>query len=86
MSVNTDPIFALQQQIKDLEKKLEFLQEDSNNDITKRDLEIADIEHERDEWRKDAERLIQLANFNNKKAIEYFNLHEELVKKYEVRE
>jgi hypothetical protein len=34
------------------------------------------------EWYKDAERFIQLANFNNKKAGEYFELHEQLVEKY----
>ena len=47
---------------------------------------IAQLEAERDEWKADAERLIQLANFNNARAGEYFDLHEQLVKKYEVRE
>ena len=47
---------------------------------------IAQLTAERDDWKQDAERLIQLANFNNKRASEYFDLHEQLVKKYEVRE
>ena len=46
--------------------------------------ENAELFAERDEWRQDAERLIQLANFKNKRAGEYFDLHEQLVKKYEV--
>jgi hypothetical protein len=41
---------------------------------------------ERDDWKADAERLIQLANFNHARAGEYFDLHEQLVKKYEVKE
>lgn len=45
---------------------------------------IAQLTAELAEWREDAERFIQLANFNNKKAGEYFELHERLVKKYEV--
>jgi len=45
---------------------------------------IAQLTAERDEWKADAERLIQLANFKNKRAGEYFDLHEQLVKKYEV--
>ena len=45
---------------------------------------IAQLTAERDEWKADAERLIQLANFNNARAGEYFDLHEQLVKKYEV--
>ena len=45
---------------------------------------IAQLTAERDEWKQDAERFIQLANFNNKRAGEYFELHEQLVKKYEV--
>ena len=47
---------------------------------------VTQLKQERDEWKADAERLIQLANFNNKRASEYFDLHEQLVKKYEVRE
>ena len=43
---------------------------------------IAQLTAERDEWKQDAERFIQLANFNNKKASEYFELHEQLVAKY----
>lgn len=38
---------------------------------------------EAQEWREDAERLIQLANLNNKKAIEYLDLHEQLMARYE---
>ena len=45
-------------------------------------IENAELFAERDEWRADAERFIQLANFNNKKASEYFELHEQLVAKY----
>ena len=47
-------------------------------------LQVAQLTAERDEWKADAERLIQLANFNNARAGEYFDLHEQLVKKYEV--
>jgi len=45
-------------------------------------IENAELFAERDEWKQDAERFIQLANFNNKKASEYFELHEQLVAKY----
>lgn len=44
--------------------------------------QIIDLTNDRDEWRKDAERFIQLANYNNKRAGEYFELHEQLVEKY----
>lgn len=44
--------------------------------------EIERLTAERDEWRKGAERFIQLANYNNKRAGEYFELHEQLVEKY----
>lgn len=47
-------------------------------DINKLKAEIA-------EWEADAKRLIQLANFKNARAGEYFDLHEQLVKKYEVK-
>lgn len=47
---------------------------------------IVQLTAERDDWKADAERLIQLANFNNARAGEYFDLHEQLVKKYEVKE
>jgi len=49
-------------------------------------IKIAKLESQLAEWKQDAERLIQLANFKNKRAGEYFDLHEQLVKKYEVKE
>ena len=45
-------------------------------------IDLAKTQNELDEWKADAERFIQLANFNNKKASEYFELHEQLVAKY----
>lgn len=57
-----------------------------NPEIRRLEAEILQLAAERDEWKADAERLIQLANFKNKRAGEYFDLHEQLVKKYEVKE
>ena len=48
--------------------------------------ELEAVQAELADWKAGAERLIQLANFNNKRASEYFDLHEQLVKKYEVKE
>lgn len=43
---------------------------------------IAQLTAQLAEWRADAERLIQLSNFKNKRANEYFDLHQQLVEKY----
>lgn len=43
---------------------------------------IAQLTAQLAEWKADAERLIQLSNFKNKRANEYFDLHQQLVEKY----
>lgn len=43
---------------------------------------IAQLTAQLAEWKADAERLIQLSNFKNKRANEYFDLHQQLVAKY----
>jgi len=56
--------------------------QDKHFEIQDLKAELAQLTAQLAEWRADAERLIQLSNFKNKRAGEYFELHEQLVEKY----